>query len=125
MAHYALLDKTNTVVGVITGRDETEVVDGISDWESHYSAETSYRALRTSYNTYGGVHVTGGVPFRGNYAGVGFTYNETLDAFIPPKPYDSWVINEETYSWDPPIPYPEDDVAYDWDKDKKSWVAVE
>jgi hypothetical protein len=107
MAHYALLDETNTVVRVITGRDETEVVDGITDWEDYYSEVTGLRALRTSYNTHRGSHETGGVPFRGNYAGVGFTYDESLDAFIPPKPYDDAIVDELIFDWWEDLP--EDD----------------
>jgi hypothetical protein len=101
MAHYAFLDDNNIVTEVITGRDEDEVVDGVSDWEAHYSAIRGQRCLRTSYNTKYNNHIDGGVAFRGNYAGVGFTYDEALDAFIPPAPGDDWVLNEETFSWEP------------------------
>lgn len=100
MAHYAFLNDNNIVTEVITGRDEDEVVEGVSDWEAHYSAIRGQRCLRTSYNTYAGVHANGGTPFRGNYAGIGYTYDEALDAFIPPKPGDDWILNEETFSWE-------------------------
>jgi hypothetical protein len=126
IAHYAFIDTNNVVVEVIVGRDEWEVIDGISDWEEYYTTKREgLRALRTSYNTLGGNHTTGGVPFRGNYAGVDYTYNEDLDAFIPPKPYDSWLLNEETFSWKSPIEYPEDGGEYEWDEPSQSWTAIE
>jgi hypothetical protein len=125
MAHYAFIDDNNIVVEVIPGRDEWEVVDGITDWEAYYTTKRDgLRAIRTSYNTVGGSHITGGVPFRGNYAGIGYTYNETLDAFIPPQPYPSWTLNEETFSWVSPVPYPTDDKDYEWDEEAGAWVEV-
>lgn len=110
MAHYALLDSNNIVIQVINGRNEDEVVDGISDWEEFYSQDTGLIALRTSYNTFAGEHSNGGVPFRKNYAGIGYTYDADRDAFIPPQPFDSWTLNEQTCQWDPPAdwPMPED-----------------
>lgn len=100
MAHYAFIDENNVVVEVIVGRNENEVVDGISDWEEYYSQyRPGLRALRTSYNTLGGRHLLGKTPFRGNYAGLGSIYDERLDAFIPPRPGPEWVFNEETFSW--------------------------
>jgi hypothetical protein len=122
MAHYALLDENNTVVQVITGVDEWETVNDITDWEKYYSQSTGFKVLRTSYNTVGGNHTTGGVPFRGNYAGIGYTYNEELDAFIPPKPYPSWTLNEETFNWVSPVPYPTDGKLYRWDEEAGGWV---
>jgi hypothetical protein len=80
--------------------------------------------IQTSYNTLGGVHKTGGTPLRGNFAGTGFTYNRELDAFIPPKPYASWVLNEETFSWNAPIAYPDDGKRYRWNEDSLSWVEA-
>lgn len=99
MAHYALLNDDNMVVEVMTGRDEDEVVNGIDDWEAYYSKVRNIRVLRTSYNTQAGQHLTGGAPLRGNYAGIGFTYDETLDAFLPPKPAGDWFLDEATFSW--------------------------
>ena len=125
MAHYAFIDNTSTVVEVIVGRDETEVVDDITDWEAYYTTKRDgLRALRTSYNTVAGQHTTGGVPYRGNYAGIGYKYNETLDAFIPPQLYPSWILNEETYSWNPPIPYPQDGEEYEWNEDSQEWQSL-
>lgn len=80
--------------------------------------------IQTSYNTHGGVHATGGTPLRKNYAGIGFTYDRTRDAFIPPKPFASWVLNEETCLWDAPVAYPTDGKRYTWDEATTSWVEV-
>lgn len=123
MAHYAFIDENNIVTQVIVGRDENEVVDGISDWEAHYSEFSGQRCLRTSYNTIAGTHREGGTPFRKNYAGIGFIYDESRDAFIPPRPYPSWVLNEETCQWDAPVPYPgEEGDVYLWDEESQSWT---
>jgi hypothetical protein len=122
MAHYAFLDNNNIVFMVIPGVKETAIVNGISDWEQFYSEQNGYRVLRTSYNTLNGLHLTGGVPFRGNYAGIGYTYDENLDAFIPPKPYPSWVLNTVTFNWIAPTPYPEDGEEYEWDESLGVWV---
>jgi len=126
MAYYAFLDSNNVVVEVIPGRDENETVDGISDWEAYYATKRDgLTCKRTSYNTMGGVHLNGGEPYRFNYAGIGYTYDEERDAFIPPKPYDSWVLNEDTCLFDAPIPYPADGGVYSWDESAGDWVAVD
>jgi hypothetical protein len=77
--------------------------------------------IQTSYNTQAGVHKEGGVPLRKNYAGVGFTYHEELDAFIPPKPFDSWVLDETTGLWKAPIQCPQDGNAYLWNEQEQQW----
>ena len=99
MAHYAFLDADNIVTDVIVGKDEDDLVEGITSWEDYYGAFRGQRCLQTSYNTVAGAHSHGGEPFRGNFAGIGFTYDEALDAFIPPKPDGDWVLDEETFSW--------------------------
>jgi len=115
MAHYAFLDENNIVTEVITGRNEDEVVDGISDWEAYYGNLRNQVCKRTSYNA----------NIRKNYAGIGFTYDETLDAFIPPQPFASWLLDEDTCQWQAPIPYPEDDtVIYQWNEELGDWEAV-
>ena len=81
--------------------------------------------VQTSYNTHGGVHANGGTPLRKNYAGIGFTYDKERDAFIPPKPFPSWVLNENTCLWDAPIPYPQDGKVYKWDEATLNWVEVQ
>lgn len=77
--------------------------------------------VQTSYNTYGGVHANGSTPLRKNYAGIGYTYDSQRDAFIPPQPYSSWALNEDTCLWDAPVPKPTDGL-YDWDEATTSWV---
>jgi hypothetical protein len=124
MAHYAFINDNNIVTQVIVGRDEDDLVDGITDWEAYYGEKVGERCLRTSYNTVAGVHTGGGEAYRGNYAGIGFKYDEELDAFIAPQPYPSWSLNEATYSWEAPVAYPEDGDVYVWNENKKEWEAV-
>lgn len=78
--------------------------------------------IQTSYNTKGGVHIEGGIPLRKNYAGIGYTYDSDLDAFIPPKPYPSWVLVEYSCLWSPPVPYPNDGNFYIWDEEVIGWI---
>ena len=122
MAHYAFLDGNNIVTEVIVGKDEGE--QGI-DWEQWYGNFRGQACKRTSYNTKAGVHSEGGTPFRKNYAGIGYTFDEARDAFIPPKPFASWVLNEDTCLWDAPVAYPTDGGFYNWDEEAGNWVAVE
>lgn len=132
MAHYAFIDETGLVVEVIVGRDENEVVGDISDWEAYYASKRDgLICVRTSYNTRGGVHYTDGEPsadqskaLRFNYAGIGYTYDEERDAFIPPRPFDSWTLDESTCLWQAPIPYPEDGLVYSWDEVSQDWIEV-
>jgi hypothetical protein len=98
MAHYAFLDDDSIVTEVIVGKDEGE--DGI-DWEVYYGEFRGQRCKRTSYNTRGGQHISGGTPFRKNYAGIGYTYDPVRDAFIPPRPDgEGWVLDEQSCLWD-------------------------
>jgi hypothetical protein len=117
MAHYAFLDANNVVVEVITGRD-----DAGTDWEKFYGEFRGLVCKRTSYNTSGGVHTAGGIAFRKNYAGIGHTYDAQRDAFIPPKPYPSWVLNEDSCLWKAPVPMPEGKFPCTWDEAAKAWV---
>ena len=80
--------------------------------------------IQTSYNTYGGIHKLGGTPLRKNYAGIGYTYDAQRDAFISPKPYASWTLNEDTCLWEPPTPYPNDGKEYNWNESTTSWVEI-
>lgn len=124
MAHYAFLDENNYVVEVIPGRDEDEVVGGISDWEKYYGDMRGLTCKRTSYNSYGGFNSrTLGDGFRKNFAGIGFIYDEEKDAFIPPKPYPSWVLDQEAFLWKAPIETPDDGGHYHWDEQSLSWVT--
>ena len=121
MAHYAIIDENNIVIDVFVGRDENDPLDpadGVSSWEEYYGA------IRTSYNTLQGKHLNGGVPFRKNYACIGFTYDSDRDAFIPPKPFDSWTLDEDKCVWVPPFPAPDDDKIYEWDDENTTWVEV-
>ena len=128
MAHYAFLDENNTVTEVIVGKNENE--DNI-DWEVHYGNFRGQTCKRTSYNTQGGVHSLGGTPLRKNYAGVGYTYDSQRDAFIPPKPFASWQLNETSCLWEAPTPYPTDvgtaesPKRYVWNEQTLAWTLVE
>jgi len=119
VAHFAKLDENNIVTFVTVGRQED---DGK---EADLCARTGDVYKQTSYNTNGGVHALGGTPFRKNYAGIGYTYDAGRDAFIPPKPYASWLLNETTCLWDAPVAYPDDGKRYSWDEATTSWVEVE
>ncbi len=125
MSHWAQLDNNNVVVQVIKGRQQS---DGM---EQVFSERTGQTWKQTSYNTRGGIHYTDGEPsedqtkaLRFNYAGIGFTYDADRDAFIPPKPYDSWVLDETTCLWVAPIDYPADGGEYTWDEETGDWVEV-
>ena len=119
MAHYTFLDNNNIVTEVIVGKDEGE--ENI-DWEVHYGNFRGQTCKRTSYNTSGGIHSSGGIPYRKNYAGIGYTYDEQRDAFIAPKPYASFILNEDTCLWEPPVPYPTDGERYLWNEEELEWV---
>ena len=80
--------------------------------------------IQTSYNTHGGVHTLGGTPLRKNYAGIGFTYDATYDAFVPPKPYACWTLNEDSCLWEAPVAYPDDGENYVWDETTTAWVLA-
>jgi hypothetical protein len=80
--------------------------------------------IQTSYNTFGNQHKLGGTPLRGNFAGIGYTYDSTNDVFYAPKPYPSWTLNETTWLWEPPVAYPTDDKVYRWDEATTSWIEV-
>ena len=127
MAHFALLDENNIVTFVTVGRDED------NGKEVELSARTGQVYRQTSYNTRGGVYYTPGTnepdpdqskAFRKNYAGLGYTYDDVIDGFIPPKPYPSWLLNTNTGLWEPPVPYPTDGKLYTWDEATESWVEV-
>jgi len=120
MAHYAELNHENIVIQVIPGWDET-VKSGM---EQVYLLETGNVWKRTSYNTSGGQHPEG-KPFRKNYAGIGYKYDAQRDAFIPPQPFPSWILNEDTCLWDAPVQMPTDGQIYSWDEASLSWVASE
>ena len=121
MAHYAFLDSNNVVTEVIPGNNEGE--GGIDNWEQQYSDLRNQVCKRTSYNTAGNVHSLGGTPFRGNYAGIGYTYREDIDAFVPPQPYPSWLLDGNV-TWQPPVPVPTDGQRYSWNEDNQAWEVL-
>jgi hypothetical protein len=114
MAHYAFLDKNNVVIEVITGIDETELIEG-KDPETWYGKFRKKTCVRTSYNG----------KIRKNYAGIGYTYDAERDAFIPPKPFPSWTLNEETCLWEPKVQYPKDGLDYWWNEEQLDWELAD
>lgn len=112
MSHFAKINAQGIVEQVIVA--EQDFIDSLPD-------KTSW--VQTSYNTYGGTHPEGR-PLRKNFAGIGFQYEPQKDAFIPPKPFNSWSLNEETCLWNAPIPYPNDGEMYYWNEPSLSWVKV-
>ena len=122
MAHYAELDADNIVTNVFVGRDEDDLAPGVDDWEIYY-AKPGFRVKRTSYNTQAGAHSNGGAPFRGNYAGIGYIYDEELDAFIAPQPYPSWVLDEDSFCWVAPVARPTTG-KWAWDEESGAWVKA-
>jgi len=121
MAHYAKVN--NNIV--------EQVIVAEADFFDTFVDTSPGEWLQTSYNTRGGQHydpetgeVDDGTPLRKNYAGVGFTYDKERDAFIPPQPYPSWTLNEDTCLWEAPVAYPDDDKMYTWNEETTSWVEV-
>jgi len=124
MAHYALIDGDGIVTQVIVGRDEDDLPDGVTNWEAYYGEFHGQTCKRTSYNTRGNQHALGGTPFRKNYAGIGYKWDETRNAFVPPSPYPSWVLNDSTCLWEAPVAYPDDGDPYLWDEDARNWTPA-
>jgi hypothetical protein len=128
MAHFAEIDDLNTVLRVLVVDDKDTQDNNGTEVEAigakYLSDGFGGVWKQTSYNTTGNVHNLGGTPFRKNYAGIGYTYDETRDAFIPPKPFDSWTLNEHTCEWDAPEPYPDDSKIYKWNEDTTSWEPI-
>jgi hypothetical protein len=125
MAHYAFLDENNIVTEVIVGKDETELIDGLTP-EEWYGNFRGQKCVRTSYNTSGNTHKLNDIPFRGNYAGIGMFYDKLKDVFyVLQSPFTGWILNQETYIWEAPVPMPTDDKMYVWDETTVSWVEVQ
>lgn len=130
MAYYATLDDNNFVISVGPGIDEDILLEGLQP-ELFYGNVVEKKVKRTSYNTFAGVHYTNGIPsqdqskaFRKNYAGIGYYYDSIRDAFIPPKPFPSWTLNEDTCLWDSPVPYPNNGKMYTWNEDILNWEEI-
>jgi hypothetical protein len=111
MAHFVKILNKIVIKGMVVEPEffNSFVDDSPGEW------------IQTSYNTVGGAHQLGGTPFRKNYAGIGYTYDKQKDAFIPPKTYNSWVLNETTCLWEPPISYPQDEKSYTWNEQILNW----
>ena len=136
MGYFVILDENNYVVKVDTINNSVFTINNIENvnkandfLNSLFNTNNVY--LQTSYNTRGGVHYTNGVPsqdqskaFRKNYAGIGYYYDPIRDAFIPPKPFPSWTLNEESCLWDSPVPYPNDGKMYTWNEDILNWIEI-
>lgn len=114
MAHFA-----KVVDGVVT-----QVIVAEPEFFQTFVDSSPGEWIQTSYNTHGGEHKLGGTPLRKNYAGIGFTYDRTRDAFIPPKPFASWLLNEDTCLWEAPVAMPTDGKLYQWDEATTNWVEV-
>ena len=125
MAHFAKLGVENIVerVAVVSNDIATTEQAGMNFLNNLYNTRDVWK--QTSYNTQGGVHMLGGTPFRKNYASKGYTYDQEKDAFIPPKPYPSWTLNESTCRWDSPVDYPDDGKIYDWNEETQQWELNE
>lgn len=124
MAHFAKINESNIVTQVVVVNDS----DGNNDTNGQNFLnnlfKTTHTWKKTSYNTYGNTHRLGGTPYRKNFASVGFTYDSSRDAFIEPKPYNSWTLNETTCLWESPVAYPSDGKSYEWDEDNRQWVEI-
>jgi len=125
MAHFAKLGTGNivTTVEVVHNDIATTEQAGVDFLNTLYKTNDIWK--QTSYNTQSGVHLLGGTPFRKNYAGIGFTYDEAKDAFIPIQPFNSWTLNEDTCQWDAPVAYPTDGQKYRWNEDNQSWDVTD
>lgn len=123
MAHYAFLNENNIVTEVIVGTNETELIEGLEPevWYQNFRGQV---CKRTSYNTIAGKREDDKQPFRGTYAGVGFTYDIETDAFYPQQPFSSWIFDADSYFWVSPVPKP--DAGYDWvwDEESTSWKEL-
>jgi hypothetical protein len=130
MASFAKIGLNNKVIEVLSVVNEVlhdangveQEVNGI-DFLTKLTGYPLWK--QTSYNTHGGVHNNGGTPLRKNFAGIGYTYDEDKDAFIPKKPFNSWILNEDTCIWESPIPYPQDNNRYNWNEQNQSWDLIE
>jgi len=121
MAHFAKLGPGDIVerVEVVSNDIATTEQAGVDFLNNLYNTRDVWK--QTSYNTKGGVHLNGGTPLRKNYAGIGYSYDQTRDAFIPPKPFQSWTLNETTCLWEAPISKPDDEQSYDWNETTQTW----
>ena len=125
MANFVKLGIGNKVVQVVVVHNNVATSEqaGIDFLNNLYKTNDVWK--QTSHNTIGGEHLLGGTPFRKNYAGIGYKYDQYRDAFIPPKNFDSWILNEETCTWESPVAYPNDGQSYKWNETTKNWDLKE
>ncbi len=121
MSHFAEIDENNTVIRVLVGNPELSDEEALNFMNEAFGG----RWIQTSFNTIKGIHLHGQEPLRKNYAGIGMIYDESRDAFLYPKPYESWILNEDTCWWEAPIELPNDGNMYEWDEETISWVIKE
>jgi len=114
MSHYA-----KVLNGIVQ-----QVIVAEADFFNTFVDTSPGEWIQTSYNTLGGVHLLGGTPLRGNYAGIGYIYDREHDVFYAPQPFPSWTLNKTTWNWESPVPYPSDDIRYAWDETTKTWVTI-
>jgi hypothetical protein len=121
MAHFAKLGTGNIVEKIVLVSNDIATTEqaGVDFLNNLYNTRDVWK--QTSYNTFGGVHKLGGTPFRKNYAGVSYTYDASRDAFIAPKPFPSWTLNEETCKWEAPVALPDTENRYDWNEETQQW----
>ena len=129
MAHFSKIGLNNKVIAVVSVNNEV-----LKDSSGVEREELGIQFLnelygwpiwkQTSYNTVGGIHSSGGIPFRKNHAAIGYTYDEDRDAFIPKKPYNSWILNEQTCLWEAPTLMPTDGQRYNWNESTKTWEVI-
>jgi hypothetical protein len=124
MAHFAKINDSNIVTEVIVVSNDiaTSESAGVTFINNLYGTSDTWK--QTSYNTYANTHKLDGTPFRKNYAGIGFSYDASKDAFIPPKPYNSWTLNNTTCLWESPVAYPDDDKRYTWNESSLQWEEI-
>jgi len=124
MAHFCKIGKGSKVEKVVVVSNDVATTEqaGIDFLNNLYGTNDVWK--QTSYNTLKGVHLLGGTPFRKNFAGIGWKYDQTRDAFISPKPFASWTLNETTCHWDAPIVYPDDGQNYNWNETNQTWDLV-
>ena len=129
MASFAKIGLNNKVIGVLSVHNNVlKDANGVEQEVLGIDFLTKLHGWaiwkQTSYNTHGGVHTLDGTPLRKNHAGIGYTYDEDRDAFIPPKNYPSWTLNEDTCRWEAPVAYPDDGKRYNWNEETTSWDEI-
>jgi hypothetical protein len=124
MAHFAKIGKGNIVEKVVVVHNNVATTEqaGVDFLNNLYKSRDVWKM--TSYNTFGGIHKLGGTSFRKNFASIGFKYDQARDAFIAPKPFNSWVLNEDTCQWEAPVVYPNDGQRYNWNETIQNWEQI-